>query len=97
MTADARAAYLHATGRAGAPEAYWHLGAWERHVEPRRHAGHVSPTFLARRAPGVVGGTAGALALSPRHDVGLLVPPGYALVAIRGTLAIALAPSPGEG
>jgi hypothetical protein len=88
MTPDARAAYLRATGRAGAPETYWHLDAWERHAEPGRHVGHVSPAFLARRAAGAIGASTGALALSPRHDVGLLVPPGYCLVQLAATLRV---------
>lgn len=93
MTADARAAYLRATGRAGGAEAYWHLAAWARHAEPGRHVGHVSPAFLARRAMarGAPGAGAAARALSPRHDVGQLVPPGYCLVQVTATLQLALA------
>lgn len=99
------AAWMRVTGRQGEDEHYWHLGAWERQVEPGQRVGHVSPAFIARRGvlPGApVDSVFGALALSvaaspsfsPRHDVGQLVPPGYCLATVRGTFELTVVPAP---
>lgn len=95
----------------GAVDAYWHLSSWERYVEAGRVAGHVSPAFIARR-PVVArstrpawdadvayvssGAVAHQAALTPRHDVGFLIPPGYCLLRCHATLAVQVIAAPDE-
>ncbi|GJG86575.1 hypothetical protein tb265_17560 [Gemmatimonadetes bacterium T265] len=97
MTPDAAAAYARLTGRAGAAsgapaggaaDRYWFAPAWERFEERGRVVGHVTPAFLARRAARP--GASSPAHLSPAHDRGSLVPPGYCLVRVRASLELAV-------
>jgi hypothetical protein len=93
MTASTADIYRRVTGRAGAgfDDRYWHLPAWERFAERGRVVGHVAPAFLARggvRAGGVTH------ALTPHHDRGFLVPPGYCLVRCVGGIELTVVTLP---
>lgn len=93
MTPDAATAYVRVTGRqrANAVDRYWHLSAWERYEEAGRVVGYVTPEAVSHGGVRVTSGAdARATRLTPAHDRGVLVPPGYCLVRCVGTLEVSV-------
>jgi hypothetical protein len=98
MDAPSRAAWASLTGRAGAPDAYWHPASWARFLDGGRGVGHVSAADVGRSMPSgpPTGAASDAFAasrpsFSARIERGVPVPPGYALVDCVGTLGVVVA------